>query len=60
MSAADIELLSQKRDRLRAEFKTLVPLKKTPEVFARRQKLKQRISTFTRWLIELNAKQCTR
>lgn len=46
MSAADIELIENKREKLRAEFKTLVTLKKTPEVFAR-------------WLKELNALPCT-
>lgn len=59
MSAADIELITAKREKLRAEFKTLVPLKKTPDVFARRQKLKRRINTFTRWLNELKAMPCT-
>jgi hypothetical protein len=59
MSAADIELIETKREKLRAEFKTLVPLKKTHNVFARRQQLKRRINTFTRWLKELNQLPCT-
>lgn len=54
MSEADIALCSQRLKKCKAEFETLVPLKKTPEVFKRRQQLKGQITTLNRWIKELN------
>jgi hypothetical protein len=60
MSKADVYIVTTKREALKNEFQALVPVKKTPEVFAQRQALKARITRLSRWLKELEtAKPCT-
>ena len=53
MSKADIALCEDRLKRYKVEFKSLVPLKKTKEVFARRQQLKDQMNTMKRWIKEL-------
>ncbi|MHC1707484.1 MAG: hypothetical protein AB9842_08180 [Bacteroidales bacterium] len=53
MSQGDIEYVTQRRDQVEKEFHSLVPLKKTPQVFLQRQQLKGRLTTLNRWIKEL-------
>lgn len=55
MSQADIEFVTEKRDKIKQQFVSMVPMKKTPEVFATRQQLKQRLTRLNRWIKELEA-----
>lgn len=56
MSQADIEYIQDTLTKKEAEFKSLVGLKKTPEVFRQRQQLKNEVlPTLRRWLKELKA-----
>lgn len=53
MSQADIDFLEVKLNKYKIDFQKLVPLKKTPDVYRRRQSLKNQIATLNRWIIEL-------
>lgn len=56
MSQADIKFVQDRLKKMEAEFHSLVGVKKTPQVFRRRQQLKNEIlPTLRRWIVELKS-----